>query len=474
MSSKKPLCVDLDHSLINTDLSVEAVIQCLKDDPLSAFKIPFWLLKGRPCLKQRLAERVRLNYDSLPLNRVVVEFAKSESTSRDIYLVTGSPQKFAEQIQGLFPFVKEVRGTHGNINLIAKEKAKYLIDKFGEKKFDYLGDSRADLKVFPHADRAYVVNNKQSYIDLVPNKEKVFPRETLTFKKFFKAIRVHQWSKNVLLFIPLLLAHAYTDSFKLLQVLLGMVSFSLTASSIYLLNDLFDLENDREHPTKRNRPLAQGSMSIPVALITWGAFFCAGLSLGALVNLNFLLLLITYMVINLLYSFQLKKVALLDVFLLAGFYTLRVGIGGLAADVPVSSWLKVFSFFLFLSLAFLKRYIELYQLFHRMGRTVAVGRGYQVQDLSYIFNLGSGSGMISVLVFCLYIHQLIGPGQENVLYQNASFLWPIAVILFYWISSVWLRGARGQVQEDPVKFALKDPQSLIMGVAAGICVLLAR
>jgi 4-hydroxybenzoate polyprenyltransferase len=283
------------------------------------------------------------------------------------------------------------------------------------------------------------------------------------------ALRVRQWVKNLLLFVPLLLAHAVGDPQAWLAAVLGFVAFSLCASAAYVVNDLVDREADRVHPTKRDRPFASGALP-PLAGFVMApsllliAFAVAWLALPAL----FLVALATYVIVTLAYSFALKRMAIVDVLVLAGLYALRVLAGGAATDIPVSEWLLAFSMFFFLSLALLKRYAELRLIELAPGASLA-GRAYQADDLALLRTTGPSAGFISVLVLALYVTS----PEVVVLYQRPALLWLVGAFLLYWVLRIWTRAHRGEMHDDPVLFAARDRASYVVAVLTGITLLAA-
>lgn len=277
-------------------------------------------------------------------------------------------------------------------------------------------------------------------------------------KLLLKAMRVHQWVKNILIFVPLLMAYQVNDPVLVARAVGAFLAFSLMASGTYLFNDLMDLEADRQHPTKRNRPFASGALSVKVGYVLTPVLVLSGLALGWLISPAFLLVLLGYTVITLTYSLRLKKMVLVDVLLLAGLYTWRIFAGGIATGVPLSAWLLAFSTFMFFSLALLKRTSELLEM-RAIGELKASGRGYHVDDLSQLMIFGSTSGYISVLVLALYINS----ESVRALYQRPETLWLICPLILFWVSRVWLIGHRGQMHSDPIVFALKDRSSYAVG-----------
>jgi 4-hydroxybenzoate polyprenyltransferase len=297
---------------------------------------------------------------------------------------------------------------------------------------------------------------------------RLFGRRTGRLRPLLVALRPHQWAKNVLLFVPLFLARAFVDPVQALAVFVAFVSFSLCASSVYVLNDLFDVEADRQHPRKRKRPFAAGSLPLaygpPLAALLAAVAF--GLAFAVL-PAAFVITLLVYMVVTCLYTAVLKRKLLVDVFTLAGLYTLRLFAGGAAADLAVSPWLLAFSIFIFTSLAFAKRYVELSRLAQR-EQTQAAGRAYRVADLDLLGSFGPTTGCLAVLVFALYINSGL-PG----FYTNTALLWLTCPLMLYWISRLWFLAKRGELDDDPVVFALTDRTSLAVGVAVGLLLLFA-
>ena len=282
----------------------------------------------------------------------------------------------------------------------------------------------------------------------------------MSVRVFLRALRVHQWVKNLLVFVPLIMAHLLVDQQSLSAAVRAFFAFSLLASSVYLTNDLFDLEADRNHPHKRHRPLASGQMSVRFALALIPCLIVASGAMALGLPADFWAALASYLVVTLLYSMALKKVIVIDIISLAGLYTLRILAGGMASAVAVSQWLIAFSMFFFLSLACLKRFSELRAL--RLADEQSTRRrGYLTSDLEQVSQMGAACACLSVLVFALYLN-----GREvTVLYQHANTLWLVCPALFYWLSRMWILAHRGEVSEDPILFAVKDRVSYLVGAA---------
>jgi 4-hydroxybenzoate polyprenyltransferase/phosphoserine phosphatase len=462
-----PLCVDLDGTLIRSDILIESFLLLIKQKPWIIFLIPLWLLRGRAALKEEIARRVNLDVQTLPWQVELLEFVRREhSNGRPIALATSAHHKFADAIAQHLGIFTAVHSSGEGVNLSGAKKRDLLVHYYGERGFDYVGNSRADIHVWSKARQAIVVNPGAGVLSGAADQcpiSHTFQDRRPGIKTYAKALRIHQWLKNILIFIPMLGAHELTNPTIWVEGFLAFVSFSLCASSVYLLNDLLDLQADRLHPQKRNRPFASGDLSmiqgmalIPLLLIS--AFAVAALWLPA----DFLIVLIGYYLLTLSYSFWIKAVVLLDALLLAGLYTIRI-IGGMAAThTQPSFWLLAFSIFLFFSLALVKRYSELLILKQR-GQLTTHGRGYHVEDLVMLMGFGVASGFMAVLVSALYINS----DKVRALYQHPAFLWLVSPILLYWTSRIWLITHRGGMHDDPVVFAAKDKGSLVTALIIG-------
>jgi 4-hydroxybenzoate polyprenyltransferase len=443
--------VDLDGTLVKSNLLIETLASAVKQRPLVVFALPFWLARGRAALKKELAQRARLDAALLPYDEsVLADLRRERLAGRAIYLATAADESVANEVAAHLGLFDGVVASDGARNLKGEVKAHALAERFGEKGFDYIGNDRFDIPVWKRSRNAIRVQR---------------PAHGVTH--LLKALRVHQWAKNLLLFVPLLTSHHFLDPGALPESLLAFLAFSFIASAVYLANDLVDLEDDRRHPAKRLRPLAAGDISIEATLALVPFLLTAGAAVALLLPWRFGVLLAVYVAANLAYSLGLKRVALVDVFVLAGLYTLRILAGAAAIEVPVSHWLLAFSMFVFLSLAFAKRFVEVANVAARAGTAVG-GRGYRAGDGQLLATLGSASGYLSVLVFALYI-----TSKEIVaLYRSPAILWFAVPLLAYWISRVWLLAHRGVLHEDPVLFALHDWPSYATG-AAVIVVMLA-
>jgi 4-hydroxybenzoate polyprenyltransferase len=461
----RPLVVDLDGTLIRTDMLVESASQFLIQNPFQFFKPLLWLLRGKTVLKTELAERVALDPSALPYNVDVLGWLRAEKQSgRRLVLATASHRVLAEQVAQHLNLFDEVLATEGNTNLKSTAKAQALIERFGEGGFDYVGNDWPDTQVWAKAHTAHVVDAPASLLSRAQsqgNVDQVFnsgmPSKLVAM---LKAMRLHQWMKNLLVFVPLMASHQYADASRDVLALMAFVIFSLTASSVYLLNDLVDVQDDRHHARKRHRPFASGALSLIMGWVAWPALLLVAVVLSAwLMPVLFSVSLGVYFVLTVAYSLQLKQLAVVDVLTLAALYTLRIIAGAAAIDVAVSFWLLLFSMFIFLSLALIKRYSEL-KVARDAGKTGALrGRGYEPDDLELVSSLGGSSGFIAVLVLALYIQD----GQAAHLYATPQVIWLACPVMLFWISRAWLIAHRGRMHDDPIVFALKDKVSWGVG-----------
>jgi 4-hydroxybenzoate polyprenyltransferase/phosphoserine phosphatase len=469
--AEPPLCVDLDGTLVATDLLWESVLWLLKRAPWVLLQVPFWLVGGKAVVKCRLAARVKLDVARLPYRPEVLAYLRRQhGAGRPILLVTASSRSLAEAIAAHLGVFSAVLATDETVNLRGERKRRALEERLGAGKFDYLGNDRADLSVWRSARTALLVTRSAR---LARRAARAVPVERLVepprpgLREIHRAVRTHQWVKNLLVFVPLILAHHATDVPAVLRTVAAFAALSLCASSVYLLNDLLDLEADRGHPEKRLRPFAAGTLPIPVGLVLIPLLLGAGVSIALALPAWFGRMLAAYLVLTTAYSFRLKGVAILDVIVLAVLYTIRVVAGGFAAAVAVSPWLIALSIFLFQSLALLKRYAEL-GLLEAQGRDRVAGRGYVRADRELLGSTGPASGYAAVLVLALYInsHDVVR------LYSRPKVLWAVCPLLLYWITHMWLRAHRGQITDDPIVVALEDPVSYLVGGAIVLAMLL--
>ena len=472
---RKPLCVDLDGTLIHTDCLFETLIGAIRQNPLVLFQVIGWLIKGRPTLKAELAKRFLPDPALLPWNEPVVEYVKREKKNgRKILLVTASDERVARGISDYVGLFDEVAASNGEKNLKSHQKAKHLEALFGKKGFDYIGNEGCDLAIWRLAGKALLAHEEKSLENKARKEglqtESIGPKRPTRIKAILKACRPHQWAKNLLLFLPILTAHLYLDGGLLAKGGLAFVAMGLCASVVYLMNDLLDLESDRIHESKKKRPFASGDLPLHVGLLLLPILFLASFGLAAgLVNLTFAMMLGGYFVSTCAYSFHLKQRILVDVFMLSGLYSLRIWMGSTIAcetgetigqdAIEISHWLITFSSLIFLSLAMAKRYSELHNLSLRKIKQTS-GRSYRVDDMHLIAQFGTISGYLAALVLALYVSS-----EKSIsLYSRPAVLWMICPLLLYWISRVWLITCRGKMREDPVVFAVRDKVSYLVGM----------
>ncbi len=467
-----PLFVDLDGTLIKTDLLVESALRLFKKSPLSLFSMLVWLIRGgKAGLKAEIALRVELDATLLPLQAELVDFLRNEAASgRALYLATASDRVLAEPVARRLGIFIDVLASNAGNNLKGQRKLESILSTTDGGPFDYAGNDRADMPVWAVARRAILVNPATGVVAAARARfdvQHVFEDQSKTPHTWLRAIRLHQWLKNLLLFVPLLTAHAFTGM-ALLTVALGFTAFGCVASGTYLLNDLLDLDSDRRHPRKSQRPLAAGDIGPVQGLLAMLFLLVLGLTIAATLSVPFLCSIVAYLVLTLSYSLYFKTYVLLDVLLLAGLYTIRIIAGALAIEVTVSSWLLAFSIFVFLNLALVKRCSEL-KAMESQSRATASGRDYRISDLGMLSSMGIAAGYISVLVLALYVDN---PDVRNS-YSNPLLLWLLCPSMMYWVSRLWIKTSRGEMNDDPLLYSLRDRASWIIFVAMGLTTLLA-
>lgn len=463
------LVSDLDGTLCRTDTLQEAALAMIARQPMTVFKLPGWLKQGRAALKENIVNEGLLDVDTLPMNEVVIEALKTaRAEGRRTALVSASDERQVKAIAEATGLFDEAHGTTDGKNLKGEAKAAFLTEHFGEKGFDYIGDAKADLPVWTAARRAITVEAspdlKRAAAAANSDAAHISPPEGKA-RAVLKAMRPHQWSKNVLLFLPLLAAH---DMSRLGAVILGFIAFCLTASAVYVINDLLDLAGDRAHPRKRKRPFASGALSGLDGVILSAGLLLAGLIFGLLVGSPaFLAVLLVYLTATFAYSLWLKRKLIVDVITLAGLYTIRILAGGAAAALVLSPWILGFGMFLFLALAAVKRQAELTDQV-TTGRASA-GRAYQPEDLPVLRGLAMSAGNAAILVLALYISS----DAVQALYARPEVLWLICPILLYWVVRMVMQTHRGMMTDDPIVYAASDRTSMILIGVAGLIALIA-
>lgn len=464
-----PLCVDLDGSLIYSDSLYEAAIAAVKRHPSVVWRFPVWLSAGRAHFKEEIGRRVRLRPDLLPYNLSFLTYLQQEKKrGRQLVLASGSNRHLVWAIAKHLGLFTTVVASDATANLSGSRKAAALSQKFGAGGFIYAGNSSADIPVWKQASSGIVVNASPSVLAAakkVTKVDKIFPGHAITFTTMRRALRIHQWVKNLLVFIPLLMAHRLLAAPQLQATALAFIVFCLTASSIYIINDTLDIEADRQHPSKKLRPFAAGTLSIRTGLIWWAALVIASISVTLLLPGSFGLVMLCYILLNLAYSLYLKQKRGIDVVLLAGVYTLRLVAGAAAASIAISNWLLAFSLFLFLSLALIKRYVELDSSSHKQ----LAGRGYSSQDKAPVLACGLANSAVALLVFTFYITSQ----SVQRLYSHPALLWIILPLLAFWLTRVWYLATQGRFHDDPIVFAVRDSTSYAIGLLAAAAVVAA-
>lgn len=459
MNEAQVIAVDLDGTLTLSDTFHESLLTLVRNKPYFLLLLPFWLFKGIAHLKQKVAEHSELDVTTLPYNQPLIDWLKEEKQcGKKIILCTAANEKIAEAVVGNFDLFDAFIASDSKTNLKSARKRDALQQRYGDNGYDYAGNSNDDLEVWSGASNAIVVNASEYVLQKaskLTSVTQVFLSERAGIAVWLRALRIHQWLKNLLLFVPLLAAHQIGNSQSLGLLLIAFLSFSLCASSVYITNDLLDLESDRSHPRKRFRPFASAKLSVLHGVIVAPLLIAASFLLGAVVGVDFLIVLFVYLLLTVTYSFSLKHLVLVDCLTLATLYTMRILAGAAAVSVSLSFWLLAFSIFIFLSLALVKRYAELF-VQSRDGKNSAHGRGYLDTDAPLLQVLGVSSGYISTLVIALYLR------SENVmsLYAQPLAIWLLIPILLFWVSWVWLKSSRGEMHDDPIVFAAKDKTSL--------------
>lgn len=463
-----PLVVDLDGTLLHTDTLVESLFDVARRRPLQLLRLPAWLADGRANLKRQLALRASVDLQVLPLaDDLLAHLRELKRQGRHLVLATGADEAIAHAVADELGLFDEVLASDGRVNLSGEAKRDRLVAAFGARGFDYAGNSTRDLPVWAAARRALLVRPSAQLAAAaarVTEVERCFGDARPRWRDHLDAMRAQHWLKNLLLLVPLLAVHQLYDPPKLLAALLGLVCFSLAASGVYLLNDLFDLPADRRHPHKRHRALASGHVSLLHGLLLVPALWLAAVLLALPLARPFLGALGAYVVLMLAYSMRLKQYPIVDALALAVGYSLRIDAGSLAVAVAVSPWLLVCSTALFFGLALLKRYAELVTLRPGLGPGARV-RGYRVGDAVPIAALGMAADCIAVALLALY-PVVATPAAAR------TAVWVLSALLLFWVGHMWLMAHRGRIHDDPVAFALRDPLSRAFGVAMAAVLLL--
>lgn len=469
-SPQRAICVDLDGTLLRSDLLHESLLALLSKNPLYAFALPIWLLGGKAAFKRQIASRVSIPADTLPYDERIIGLLR-DTPQRPRILCTASDELLARPIADHLGLFEDVIASDGRTNMAGADKADALVKRFGEKCFAYVGNSPVDLKVWERSASAVVVGNDslaRRATQVASVDTHLPPAQHGNMKTWIKAMRLYQWAKNLLVLIPLLAAHRFLEPQALLQSLVAFIAFGLCASGVYLLNDLLDLAPDRQHARKRKRPFAAGTLPLMHGLLAAPALTLTAFALALWCGWKFALVLLGYYVLTLSYSLKLKRLVMIDTILLASLYTIRIIAGAAAIGSGLSFWLLSFSMFIFLSLALLKRYTELQSALSD-GKEKASGRGYATADLPLIQSLGAAAGYIAVLVLAFYINS----PESVALYSEPRLLWLLCPIMLYWISHMWIISHRGVMHDDPIVFAATDRSSQVVAALCGLLILLA-
>ncbi len=460
------LYVDLDGTLVATDLLHESSLQLLRNSPLAALRIPAWLLHGKAYLKRKIAERVTLDASVLPYRSGVLEIVrKAREQGRKVVLATASDELLALAVAKHLGVFDHVLASNGSSNLSGLRKLEAIRADAGGHPFSYAGNDNVDLKVWQGAQAAVVVSSSRGLckraLALAPIEAQVdVPKPTL--RNFLYGLRLHQWLKNLLVFLPLLPIIGSTTPAMLVAAISMFFAFSLCASAIYVFNDLLDLEADRHHHRKKKRPFAAGlipiSQAVPLALALLAASgTLAVLTLPPLAVAT----LLGYVLLTTAYSTLLKRRMLVDVFALAMLYTMRILAGSAATEVEPSFWLLGFSMFMFLSLALAKRYVEVGEM-GASSQSLVKGRAYNAGDNAFILATGLAAGQLSILTLSLYLND---PSIAQ-RYSHPYGLWLLCPLLLYWLVRIWLKAHRGELHDDPVVFAATDRISRFIVLAS--------
>lgn len=468
-----PIYVDIDGTLIKTDLLVESALRLALRNPLYVFAMLLWLIRGKAVLKHEIARRVRIDVAHLPYHAEFIEWLRLHATNgRALILASASHESYVKGIASHLGFFTDTMGSTNRLNMAGKNKLAAIKAHSAKQPFDYAGNARPDLPIWQEARHAIVVNPDsgiESAARSVASVQKVFHAPQAGLKVWLKAIRIHQWLKNLLIGVPLLTAFQFQNPVAVLHTAVAIIAFGLVASATYLMNDLMDLDSDRRHPRKKNRPLASGQIGILQAVTVGLLILAGGLTLAATVSLAFLASVIVYLVATLSYSWKLKRYMLIDVLCLGGLYTWRIIAGAIAIGAEISNWLAAFSMFMFLSLALVKRCAELVSLAEQ-SRQSAQGRDYRVTDTLILTALGVASGCSATLVLALFIES----PNTIVHYGHPRLLWLLCPLLLYWVSRIWVKTARGEMHDDPIVYAARDRASWVIFGSLVLITLLAH
>ena len=470
-TGQRPLCVEAEGALIRGDPLWEGWFALLRQSPGAAIiSLARRIREGSAAFAAELSAHVSLDATQLPYEQALLgRLRQAKTEGRTLALVTRLPRVWAARIAShlnVFEAVlveEDVRGRRRCCTCST------LDAHYGAKSFDYVGEAGSPAWSLAHS--GIVLVSRESAVRAEqrnPSGREVIVRDRPTGRIWLRQLRLHQWLKNLLIFVPLIAARQVGNLRMDAAAAAAFIAFGLVASATYILNDLLDLSYDRKHPTKRHRPLAAGLLSVPSATVVMAGLFALGALVAGALPMEYSEVLVLYVAGAVAYSLFLKRSAPLDAFALAGLYTLRVLAGNAATGLPPSFWLLAFSIFLFLSLAMAKRHAELLRL-GEQGESASRGLGYLTADREMVSQLGVGAGYISVLVLALYLNS----PKAALLYSRPGVLWFLCVLLLYWITRLWLVAHRGQLDDDPVVFAMRDRISRLVALAVAVLLILA-
>ncbi|HEY5653191.1 MAG TPA: UbiA family prenyltransferase [Pontiella sp.] len=472
MSSDRsiPLCVDLDGTLVKLDTLQQALFLLLRRRPACLLKIPRWIFQSKAHMKDQVMQNISLDASVLPYNQTFLNWLREEKAQgRKLVLATGANFRTANAVAEHLEIFDDILSSNEEINLRHNRKLEAIRERF--QKFSYAGNDAADFPIWDAAEEIILVNpTRSSKRQYAAKASLVFTEQRPVGFMALQAMRPKQWLKNILIFSPMILAHRFTEMDCLMKAGIAFVAFSLAASSIYILNDLFDLSADQHHPRKKNRPFAAGNLSIVKGALLSSALVALSFVISTLLPPLFSLTLLVYYFLTTLYSWKLKQVAVADSLTLAALYAMRIVAGATATATVTSEWFIEFSIFLFLSLALVKRTSELREPVEESEYEHKYReRGYQPQDLPLLLAFGTASGYLSVFVFTMYL------GSEKVahLYTQPEALWMICPLILYWVTRIWHLAWRGEIHDDPIAFATKDLQTYLVGAIAAMALLYA-
>ncbi|MCC6531344.1 MAG: UbiA family prenyltransferase [Burkholderiales bacterium] len=465
-----PLFVDLDGTLTRTNLLLETGWKLIRGNPFYFLSMLWWLLQGRSVLKARIADRVDIDPRALPLQTELLRFLEGEhERGRELILASAADARYVRKFADHLGIFRHSMGSTPEINLKGTRKVGAIRAYADKRAFAYAGNERADLAVWRHAAEGLVVNASRRLVSAASSVTRVvhvFDDRSPTWRTLARLLRLHQWLKNLLLFVPLVGAQRLSDSAALAAVAMGFLAFSLVASATYVLNDLADIDADRLHPTKRQRPLASGAISLLAGIGVLAVAMATGFGIAAMVSADFTRILGCYVILTLGYSFYLKQLVVIDVLTLGALYTIRVVAGAVAIDAYPTSWLLAFSMFLFFGLALVKRCTELERV-HGGAMAQVGGRDYQLSDRGLLYAMGIASSYLSVLVLALYFESAATLAR----FPRHELLWLICPTMLAWISRIWLKTARGEMNDDPIVYSLRDRASWLLLALVGLALI---